>query len=103
MTSFRTCPFLIALTLLVACFARGASAAAMLIGDDKSRAGSSLAEKFIDVSAEGVGNSFLGVLADAITVLKDGLKRPAGIEPAGDTLWYCELDAGRAGSIPMPR
>jgi sugar lactone lactonase YvrE len=38
-----------------------------------------------------------------VTVLKEGLKRPTGIEPAGDTLWFTELDAGRADSIPMPR
>lgn len=91
MTSFKTRRFLITFTLLVACFARAASATEILIGDDKSRpesltvapggilivgsssspfiykvrAGSSVAEKFIDVSGEGVGNSFLGVLADA--------------------------------------
>lgn len=39
----------------------------------------------------------------SVTVLKEGLKRPTGIEPAGDTLWFTELDAGRADSIPMPR
>jgi hypothetical protein len=39
----------------------------------------------------------------SVTVLKDGLKRPTGIEPAGDTLWFTEIDAGRADSIPMPR
>jgi sugar lactone lactonase YvrE len=38
-----------------------------------------------------------------VTVLKQGLKRPTGIEPAGDTLWFTELDAGKADSIPMPR
>ena len=39
----------------------------------------------------------------SVTVLKDGLRRPTGIEPAGDTLWFTEIDAGRADSIPMPR
>jgi sugar lactone lactonase YvrE len=38
-----------------------------------------------------------------VTVLKDGLKRPTGIEPVGDTLWFTEIDAGKADSIPMPR
>lgn len=38
-----------------------------------------------------------------VTVLKEGLKRPTGIEPAGDTLWFTEIDAGKADSIPMPR
>jgi hypothetical protein len=77
-----------------------ASAAAILIGDDKSRPesltiapggvlivgsasspfvykvrpGTSLAEKFIDVSAEGPHTSFLGMLADA----------------ANNTLWTCQ-------------
>jgi sugar lactone lactonase YvrE len=39
----------------------------------------------------------------SVTVLKEGLKRPTGIEPAGDVLWFTELDAGKADSIPMPR
>jgi sugar lactone lactonase YvrE len=39
----------------------------------------------------------------SVTVLNEGLKRPTGIEPAGDTLWFTELDAGKADSIPMPR
>src|SRR5580698_365635 len=77
-----------------------ASAAAILIGDDKSRPesltvapggvlivgsasspfvykvrpGSFLAEKFIDVSGEGPGTSFLGMLADA----------------SSNTLWTCQ-------------
>ncbi len=39
----------------------------------------------------------------SVTVLKNGLKRPTGIEPAGDTLWFTEIEAGRADSIPMPK
>ncbi|HVU46606.1 MAG TPA: hypothetical protein VHD85_10805 [Terracidiphilus sp.] len=38
-----------------------------------------------------------------ITVLKDGLKTPTGIEPAGDTLWFTERAIGKAESIPMPK
>ena len=38
-----------------------------------------------------------------VTVLKEGLKKPTGIEPAGDTIWFTEIDAGRADSIRMPR
>lgn len=38
-----------------------------------------------------------------VTVLKDGLKTPTGIEPAGDTLWFTERGAGKAESIPMPQ
>ena len=36
-------------------------------------------------------------------VLKDGLKTPTGIEPAGDTLWFTERGAGKVWSIPMPK
>ena len=86
---------------LVLSFAQAASAAEILIGDAKSqpesltmgpggvlivgsasspfvykvRPGSSTAEKFIDVSAEGPGTFFLGMLADAST----------------NTLWTCQL------------
>ena len=38
-----------------------------------------------------------------VTVLKDGLKTPTGIEPAGDTLWFTERAIGKAESIPMPK
>jgi hypothetical protein len=38
-----------------------------------------------------------------VTVLKDGLKTPTGIEPAGDTLWFTERAIGRAESIPIPK
>src|SRR3954454_4692808 len=41
----------------------------------KVRAGSTTAEKFIDVSAEGAGTFFFGMLADAAT----------------NTLWTCQL------------
>jgi sugar lactone lactonase YvrE len=86
---------------LLLSFAQAASAAEILIGDAKSqpesltvgpsgvlivgsastpfvykvRPGSSTAEKFIDVSAEGPGTFFLGMLAD----------------PATNTLWTCQL------------
>jgi sugar lactone lactonase YvrE len=89
-----------AVCVLFMSIAQVASASAILIGDDKSRPesltvapggvviaasasspflykvrpGSSLAEKFIDVSDEGPGTSFLGVLAD----------------PASNTLWTCQ-------------
>jgi hypothetical protein len=39
----------------------------------------------------------------SVTVLKEGLKTPTGIEPAGDTLWFTERGAGLAESIPMPK
>jgi sugar lactone lactonase YvrE len=38
-----------------------------------------------------------------VTVLKDELKTPTGIEPAGDTLWFSERGAGKVESIPMPK
>lgn len=39
----------------------------------------------------------------SITVLKDGVKTPTGIEPTGDTLWFTERAVGKAESIPMPK
>ena len=39
----------------------------------------------------------------SVTVLKEGLKTPTGVQPAGDTLWFTERAAGKAESIPMPR
>lgn len=38
-----------------------------------------------------------------VTVLKEGLKTPTGIEPAGDSLWFTERAIGKAESIPMPK
>ena len=38
-----------------------------------------------------------------VTVLKDGLLTPTGIEPAGDTLWFTERGTGKVWSIPMPK
>jgi hypothetical protein len=38
-----------------------------------------------------------------VTVLKDGLGTPTGVEPAGDTLWFTERAAGKVWSIPMPK
>ncbi len=38
-----------------------------------------------------------------VTVLKDGLKTPTAVEPAGDTIWIAERGAGKAVSIPMPK
>ncbi|HEY1659173.1 MAG TPA: hypothetical protein VGG14_12550 [Candidatus Sulfotelmatobacter sp.] len=39
----------------------------------------------------------------SVTVLKDGLDTPTGVEPAGDTIWIAERGAGKALSIPMPK
>lgn len=38
-----------------------------------------------------------------VTLLKDGLKTPTAVEPAGDSLWYAERGAGKVGSIPLPK
>jgi streptogramin lyase len=38
-----------------------------------------------------------------VAVLKEGLKTPTAVEPAGDTIWITERGAGRTVSIPMPR
>jgi hypothetical protein len=39
----------------------------------------------------------------SVTVLKEGLKTPTGIEPAGDTLCFTERATGKAESMPMPK
>ncbi len=39
----------------------------------------------------------------AVTVIKDGLKTPTAVEPAGDMIWVAERGAGKALSIPMPK
>jgi hypothetical protein len=39
----------------------------------------------------------------SVTVIKEGLNIPTGVEPAGDTLWIAERGAGKAVSIPMPK
>jgi sugar lactone lactonase YvrE len=38
-----------------------------------------------------------------VTVLKEGLDTPTGIEPAGDTIWITERGTGKVWSIPMPK
>jgi hypothetical protein len=38
-----------------------------------------------------------------VTVIKDGLNTPTGVEPAGDTIWISERGAGKALSVPMPK
>src|ERR1700678_4341857 len=39
----------------------------------------------------------------SVTVIKEGLTPPAGVEPAGDKIWIAERGAGKAVSIPMPK
>jgi hypothetical protein len=39
----------------------------------------------------------------SVAVIKEGLKTPTAVEPAGDTIWIAERGAGKAVSIPMPR
>ena len=38
----------------------------------------------------------------SVTVIKEGLKTPTAVEPAGKTIWIAERGAGKAISIPMP-
>jgi sugar lactone lactonase YvrE len=38
-----------------------------------------------------------------VTVLKEGLAVPTSVEAAGGALWYNELEANRALSMPLPR
>ena len=39
----------------------------------------------------------------SVTVIKEGLNTPTGVEPAGDTIWISERGAGKAVPIPMPK
>jgi sugar lactone lactonase YvrE len=39
----------------------------------------------------------------SVAVLKEGLRTPTGVEPAGDTIWIAERGAGQAVSIPLPK
>ena len=39
----------------------------------------------------------------SVKVIKEGLKTPTAVEPAGDTIWIAERGAGQAVSIPMPK
>jgi len=39
----------------------------------------------------------------SVVVIKEGLKTPTAVEPAGDTLWIAERGAGKAVPIPMPK
>jgi hypothetical protein len=37
----------------------------------------------------------------SVTVIKEGLKTPTGVEPAGDILWFTERATGKVMSMPM--
>jgi sugar lactone lactonase YvrE len=39
----------------------------------------------------------------SVTVIKEKLDTPTGVEPVGDTIWITELGKGKALSIPMPK
>jgi hypothetical protein len=39
----------------------------------------------------------------SVTLIKDGLNTPTGVEPVGDTIWIAERGAGKAVSVPMPK
>ena len=39
----------------------------------------------------------------SVAVIKEGLKTPTGIEPAGDSIWFTERGTGKVMSIPMPK
>ncbi len=59
------------------------------------------------IVAENAGGkiSVLTVNGDkaSVTVIKEGLNTPTGVEPAGDTIWISERGAGKAVSVPMPK
>ena len=57
------------------------------------------------VAENGSGKiSVISVSGDkaSVTVIKEGLRTPTAVEPAGDTIWVAERGAGKAVSIPMP-
>jgi sugar lactone lactonase YvrE len=39
----------------------------------------------------------------SVRVIKEGLKTPTAVEPAGDTIWIAERGTGKAVSIAMPK
>jgi hypothetical protein len=39
----------------------------------------------------------------SVTVIKEGLKTPTGVQPAGDTVWFTERAIGKAESMPIPK
>jgi hypothetical protein len=58
------------------------------------------------VAENGSGKiSILTVNGDkaSVSVIKDGLDTPTGVEPVGDTIWIAERGAGKAVSLPMPK
>jgi hypothetical protein len=57
--------------------------------------------------AEGAGGKVtaLTITGDkaSVTTLKEGLRSPTAVEPAGDTIWIAERGAGKAVAIAMPK
>src|ERR1700691_477006 len=54
------------------------------------------------------GSGKISVITDngdraSVKVIKEGLKTPTAVEPAGNTIWIAERGAGKAVSIPMPQ
>ncbi len=39
----------------------------------------------------------------SVTVIKEGLKTPTGVEPAGDLIWVTERAAGKVWPLPAPK
>ncbi|MGX7896070.1 hypothetical protein [Tsuneonella sp. HG222] len=37
-----------------------------------------------------------------VTVVKEGLQQPTGVEPKGDSLWFNELRTGKVWSVALP-
>jgi streptogramin lyase len=38
-----------------------------------------------------------------VTVIREGLKTPTGVEPVGDVLWFTERGTGKVFSVPLPK
>jgi hypothetical protein len=39
----------------------------------------------------------------SVSVIRDGLNTPTGVEPAGDVIWIAERGPGKAVSISVPK
>jgi hypothetical protein len=93
----------------VASFARCAASRAAYGLDgsgDKRPDGMRAANGKLLVAENGSGKiSVITVDGDkaSVKVIKEGLKTPTAVEPAGDTIWIAERGAGKAVSIPMPK
>ncbi|SEG37954.1 hypothetical protein SAMN05421819_2785 [Bryocella elongata] len=57
--------------------------------------------------AENAGGKISALTIDGdrahVTVIREGLKTPTGVEPFGGTLWFTERGMGKVYAVPMPK